>query len=443
MTNIIITDYFLLIPYLVFFYFLASRLSKKHTDPELRKHFFVAFWLRMFGCVIFSMVIQYYYGYGDPFTYYKGGNFFTDRISEDLSSVRYLWSSNEEIANWYSTNPNSDTDFEGYFSHPSGNMVMKISAVLSYLSFNRFLIISLFFGFFSFWGQWQLFLVFDDVNQRKKRKLLAYATLYTPSIWFWGSGLLKDSICLGGLGLMVYILYAVFVKKKLSAPKVILLLALFFIVATIKSYITNILLVSIAILLVQVFIKSLKHFLMKVALVIFLMAGSALVLSQLDLSGQIKEIAEEAVLKISTYQKSYQTASEDLEDSKGGFSIKEMEPNFQSLVLRAPEVIFTCLYRPFIWESRKVMMLFTSLESMLLLFCTIYLLIKTKVKGFFQFIFKDEPLFFCFVLSMLFAMIIGFTTFNFGTMIRYKIIFLPFFYFLLVRIYTLSETRKK
>ena len=436
---IAITDYLLLIPYLAFFYFLAKRMYKKNTDSQLRKYFFTAFWLRMFGCILFSMVIQYYYGYGDPFTYYKGSNFFTERFSENVSNLRYLFAPNKEIADWYMANPAGDQMFAGYFSHPSGNIVMKITALLSYVSFNRFLIISLFFGFFSFVGQWKLFLVFDDINQNKRQKLLAFATLYTPSIWFWGSGLLKDSICLGSLGLIIHILYTFFIKKKVSPVNVLILLLLFYVVAIIKSYITNILLLTLAITMIMVFVKSIKNFVARIALVSFLLIAGGIVLSQVDFSEQLNNVVEEAVLQINSFQKSYQNASEEAEDAKGGFSIKEIDPTLQSIVLRAPAVIFTCLYRPFIWESRKIMILFTSLESMLLLYCSLYLLFKTKVKGFFSHIFSDKYLFFCFILSMLFAMIIGFTTFNFGTMIRYKIIFLPFFYFLLVRIFLLSK----
>lgn len=443
MTYIAITDYLLLIPYLAFFYFLAFRMSKKYADAALRKYLFSAFWLRMFGCILFSMVIQYYYGYGDPFTFYKGSNFFTDMIKENPSNIRYLFAPNKEIAEWYSASPAGDTMFSGYFGNPSGNLVMKVSAVLSYLAFNRFLIISLFFGFISFVGQWKLFMVFDDINKKQRRKLLAYATLYTPSIWFWGSGLLKDSLCLGGLGLMVHLLYVFIVKKKVSAVNVGLFLMLFYAVAIIKSYITNILLISLGATLVVVFIKSIPNLITRVGLAIFVLLAGIITLSQIDFSDQISEVIEDAVLQISSFQQNYQSASEGAEDSKGGFSIKEIDPNLQSILLRSPGVIFSCLYRPYLWESRKIMILFTSIESMILLYCTLFLLVKTKVKGFFTAIFSDKYLFFCFVLSILFSLIIGLTTFNFGTMIRYKIIFLPFFYFLLVRIYSLYLTKNQ
>lgn len=445
MDPILIHDYLLLLPYLALFYMFA-RIMAKHEEPRLRKYLMTAFWLRMFGCVLYSMVMQYYYGYGDSFTYFKGSNFFTDKISTDILNIRYLFAPVSEIADWYRSSPESEIVFSGYFCNPSGNMVMRISAFLSYLSFNRFLIISLFFGFFSFAGQWKLFLVFDDINKKQHTGLLAYATLYTPSIWFWGSGLLKDSLCLGGLGFLIHILYNAIVNKKISLLSVVSFLFIFYIVAVIKSYITNTLLITLAITLIFLFIQGIKNFLAKIALVLLALLVTGVLLLQIDFAAEMNELVEDAVLQINAYQQSYQQVSAEVEESKGGFSMKEVDPSLSSIILRAPEVIFSCLYRPFIWESRKLTILFTALESFLLLYCTLYLLVKLKIIGLFKMIFAEKYLFFCFTLSMLFALIIGFTTFNFGTMIRYKIIFLPFFYFLLIRVYILflnNQARKK
>lgn len=441
MAYILLPDYLLLIPYLAIFYVLAKLMCKNHPEAELRTSLMNAFWLRMIGSILYSMVIQYYYGYGDSFTYFRGSNFFTNRFSENLSDIKYLFSPIKEIADWYLSKPEGDEYFGGWFNNPSGNMVMKISALLSYLSFNRFIIISLFFGFFSFLGQWKLFLVFDDINKGKNRKLLAIATLYTPSIWFWGSGLLKDSICLGAMGFMIHILYSLLVKKKFSTSNMLYFLLLFYVVAVIKSYITYILIMSLTATFIFIFLRGVKSFLAKLALLSFALLAGIIMLSQIDFTAQINDAVQDAALQINTFQQSYQSSSEQESDSKGGFSMKEVDPSLSSILIRTPWVVFSCLYRPFIWESRKVMIFFTSIESMILLYCTLYLIIKNKFTGFFKIIFNDEYLFFCFILSLFFATIIGFTTFNFGTMIRYKIIFLPFFYFMLVRINTIYRQK--
>ncbi|MEI7736988.1 MAG: hypothetical protein WCI49_16075, partial [Ferruginibacter sp.] len=61
---------------------------------------------------------------------------------------------------------------------------------------------------------------------------------------------------------------------------------------------------------------------------------------------------------------------------------------------------------------------------------------------FFGIVFSNSFYLFSFLVSILFALVIGFTTFNFGSIVRYKIILLPFYYFMLVGIYTKLEERK-
>ncbi|RYF90389.1 MAG: hypothetical protein EOO03_03800 [Chitinophagaceae bacterium] len=441
MEAIFIYDYLILIPYLIIFFLLARSMAKQE-EPRLRPYMMTAFWLRMLGCVLYSMIMQYYYGYGDSFTYFKGSNFFTSKISEDPGNIHYLFASAKDIAEWYKASPESDFAFSGYFTHPSGNMVMRVSAFLSYVSFNRFLIISLFFAFFSFVGQWRMFRVFDDINKKQRTGLMAIAVLYSPSLWFWGSGLLKDSLCLGGLGCMVYILYNAIEKRKLSPWNVIAFLAIFYCVAVIKSYITNILLISIVFTMAFVFIQKINNYIIRIGLLLFIILISFVGLSLIDISSQINDLVEDAVMQINAYQQNYETVSAEMEDSKGGFTMKAIDPSLSTIIKRAPGVVLSCLYRPFLWESRKIIILFTSLESTVLLYCTLYLLFKGKIVGFFKPIFAERYMFFSFTLSILFALIIGFTTFNFGTMIRYKIIFLPFFYFMLVRLYTILKNGK-
>jgi hypothetical protein len=431
---ITIIDFLLLIPYLALFYYFAKRISRKFTDTNLKGYFMTAFWLRMFGCIAYTLVIQFYYGYGDSIGFFRGSDFITNGILENPSNVKYLFASLSEISAWYNASPLKDDMFADYFAQPSGNLVMRISAALSFLSFNRFLIVSLFFAFFSFMGQWKLFTVFDDINQHKQRKLLAMAVLYTPSIWFWGSGLMKDSLCLGGLAFLVYYLYRFRIYKNISLRNTIFSVLLVLMIFTIKYYIIAILAATIVLTLVVIFLKSMKNVLLKVAFVTVTGLVAVGILIKLDVGSLISSGVEDAVTQIKGFQNVYELASDD-DSSKGGFSFEEIDPSIGALLSRTPGIIFGTLYRPFIWESRKVMIFFTSLESTLLLFFTIYLLAKTKVVGFFKIIFTNEYLYFAFVLSILFAILIGFTTFNFGTMIRYKVIFLPFLYFLIVKIY--------
>src|SRR6476660_4748188 len=103
MQYITLLDYILLPLYLGLFYWRVRKVARTYTEPDLKKYFFTAFWLRMFGSFAYSMVVQYYYGYGDSFTYYTGGSFFTEQIKASFSNIEYLFASFETTAEWYNS----------------------------------------------------------------------------------------------------------------------------------------------------------------------------------------------------------------------------------------------------------------------------------------------------------------------------------------------------
>jgi hypothetical protein len=434
--QIITTLDFLLLPlYLAIFYFFIRKRAETYIEPEIRKFFFAAFFLRMFGSVAYSLLVQYYYGYGDTFTYYKGSSFIHDQLAQNLNNIKYFFVSSAEFQQWYNAEV-GDMSLSGYLGIASSSAVMKISAILSFVAFNKFMIISLFFGLFSFAGQWKLFLVFNDFNQKKNQSLLAYAVLYSPSIWFWGSGLMKDSICLGAMGFILSILYKNIIRKEFSFREWLVLPLLIYLIFVIKSYIIMILLASICVVVFVRYILQVKNIFVRIVVISLFLIGCGLFIAFADFSSEINELVEESYSQVKNYQQNYQNLQSEDENSKAGFELGSFDPSLSSMLSKSPGVIFSCLFRPFLWESKKIIILFNSLESTLILLVTIFLLFKTRFVGFFKIVFTNHLILFAFVISLLFALIIGFTTFNFGTMARYKIIFLPFYYFMLAAIYS-------
>jgi hypothetical protein len=442
MQIITIYDFILLPLYLGIFYFFVKRKAASYTDNEIRKIFLIAFFLRMFGSVVYSLLVQYYYGYGDSFTYYEGSDFIHEQLAKNLVNIKYFFVSASEFEQWYNAEVEQAT-LAGFIAIPSATAVMKISAVVSFLAFNKYIIISLFFGLFSFAGQWKLFQVFNDYTKGKNQKLLATAVLFSPSIWFWGSGLMKDSLCLGAVGFIVHIIYNNVVKKEIRFRQWLLLPFLIYLIFIIKSYIILVLLASVMMLIFVRYVWQLKNLLARFAVIILFLFVSMLVVAFSDFSSQINEMVQESYVQVQSFQQNYQVIQNEDETSRAGFDMGSFDASLSSMLIKSPGVIFTCLFRPFLWESKKIIILFTALESTLLLLATIFLLLKTRFIGFFKIIFSNQLILFSFVVSILFALIIGFTTFNFGTMIRYKIILMPFYYFMLVAIYNKSTDGAK
>ena len=437
---ITIYDYILLPFYLILFYLVVRRKAKKYNGTPLKKFLLLSFWLHMFGAILLAMLMQYYYGYGDSFGYYTGGDILREMISKDISAVQYFFVSGIEMK--------AAADALGYSERVPITMIgdanafiMKTSTILSYFSFNCFLIISLFFGLFSFLGSWKLFYVMQKLNAGKHINLLGYSTIVTPSLWFWGSGVLKEPICIAGIGIGAYILYKMFILKQFSFSNLLLLIVFIYSIAIVKSYVIIIIVVSaILVFLLKIF-NQIGNKIVRAGTLLLVIIILAFTLINDETSKRLDSLVFSSYSQIELFKNNYE-ALQDFEDgSKAGFTLGAIQPTLGSLIANSPVVIASCLFRPFLWESKKVIILFTALESFIVLLATLFILLKTKFFGFFYYCFSNSVLLYSFIFSMLFALVIGYTTFNFGAMVRYKILFLPFYFFLLIGIYTRLNER--
>ena len=117
------------------------------------------------------------------------------------------------------------------------------------------------------------------------------------------------------------------------------------------------------------------------------------------------------------------------EDADKGsvFDLGSFDPSIGGFINKMPAGIAAAIYRPYIWESKKVIMLFSAMESLFLLWFTLYVMFKTGVWRFFKAIYNNPFIFLCITYSLLFAALVGLSTFNFGTLARYRIPLIPFY----------------
>jgi hypothetical protein len=109
------------------------------------------------------------------------------------------------------------------------------------------------------------------------------------------------------------------------------------------------------------------------------------------------------------------------------YSLGEFDGTFASMLSKFPQAVVVTLYRPFIWEVRNPVMLLSALEAMFFLYLTVQMFRSFKIKVLLKML-NDQPvLLFCFVFSITFAFAVGISSYNFGTLVRYKIPMMPFF----------------
>jgi hypothetical protein len=117
------------------------------------------------------------------------------------------------------------------------------------------------------------------------------------------------------------------------------------------------------------------------------------------------------------------------------YSLGEFEPSINGVLKLAPAGMNVTLFRPYFWEANKPITLIASMESLLTLLVTLYVIFKTGIMRTLKSILTNPVILFCVIFSMVFALSVGITSGNFGTLMRYKIPMMPFYFTALVLIY--------
>jgi len=91
----------------------------------------------MAGSVCYCLLLQYYYGYGDSFGFYLGGNVISDMIQHDISSIKYLFAPAKDIVTAAKAMGFGD-DIPVSMPNDSNVSIMKLSAIVSFFTFNKY-----------------------------------------------------------------------------------------------------------------------------------------------------------------------------------------------------------------------------------------------------------------------------------------------------------------
>src|SRR5260221_672625 len=113
-------------------------------------------------------------------------------------------------------------------------------------------------------------------------------------------------------------------------------------------------------------------------------------------------------------------------DAGSGYTLGEMDGSFIGMMRLAPNAINVSLFRPYLWEVRNPLMLLSALESTGFLFLVLYVLWERRSSALKAF--ANPDIAFTMVFSIVFAFAVGVSTFNFGSLARYKIPLLPFLF---------------
>lgn len=415
-------------------YLLRSRL----TDGVNRRYFMPALGLKIFGALALGFLYQFYYDGGDTYNYHTHGSRHIWEAFVDSPATGFkLLTANGEIEHGVY----KYTSRIPFYTDPSSYAVIRLAGLLDLFTFSSYAGTAVLFSAIGFLGGWFFFLAFYEKYPHLHR-MLALATLFIPSVIIWGSGLLKDTITLAALGGMTYSIKRIFFDKRFKAGTFLLLIISFFLLFAIKKYVLICFVPALMIWLAARTLSTVRSVALRVMILPFL-AGIIIVTGYFavirigsdDPRYALDNIAQTA--KITAYDIGFYTGR----DAGSGYSLGQLDGTFQSMLYLAPQAVNVTLFRPYLWEVRNPLMLLSSAESTLILAATIWLLV-TCWSSLGRSLVKPDVLF-CLVFSITFAFAVGVSTFNFGTLSRYKIPLLPFYAIALIIIYDHAKSERK
>lgn len=435
MLELTAADLFLIPAYLVLLSLLLTLVNKRiNKNKTLYRYFSVAFKVKFVFVILFGL-FSIFMSPGDTAVFYTGGLDYKHIV---LDRPYFLFAPAQEFGSYYETLGLRAENY-GFVAAESNLMAMKFVAFFSIFSFNNYMVISMFFSIFSLFGLWYMFKTFYKIYPHF-HKAIYLTFLMLPSLLFWGSGIMKDTLCLGFLGIGFYTSYTFFFEKRYELKLLVAFLLCFYCLFIVKSYIAAVFIPCFIFWYFLNYMSTIKS--KAIRFICFAVPAMAIIGYLLlgDLSALIPENSVENIAgSIVATQQSYIAFTPD---DGALLDYGEIAPTFTGILKIIPKALTASLYRPFIWEARKLTSLFAAIESTFLLCFTVYVFLR---KGFirnFKTIFSDNTIIFTLMFSLVFATAIGLNCFNLGTLVRYKIPCMPFFILSLILILRKNEEKK-
>ncbi|MCV9387713.1 hypothetical protein [Reichenbachiella ulvae] len=434
--DLIITPIYLLL-FLIAAYLLRSNFSNSQTS----NYFIPALLFKFIGAIALGLIYQFYYGGGDTFTFHTHGSHWIWEAFMDDPIVGFKLFT-QEPGN-YNGETYAYTSKIWMFKDRASMAIIKLAAAFDLLTFGTYSSTALFFAAFAFSGQWAVFSIFQKIYPDKTR-WLAFSILFVPSVVFWGSGILKDSITLAALCWMTFALFRIFQTNNYSLANILILVFMAWVIYAIKIYILLCFIVAACFYLYIRYISTVKNTLVKLMiapiLISLFLGGGYLALEEVaedDSRYALDKIGETAM--ITAYDIRYGWGARHGDNS--GYTLGELDGSLGSLIRLAPSGIIVTLFRPWVWEVKNPLMLLAAMESLAFLLLTIWVLYKTPLKTLIKKL-NSPVILFCLSFALMFAFAVGVSTYNFGTLMRYKIPVMPFYSVFLVLIFPSKSDQK-
>jgi hypothetical protein len=431
-----LNDIFLAPLCILLMFIVVRNKAEKFENRDIKHIYYQGFYFKIFFVFAYTFVTEFIFKGGDTGLYYQGVKDLRAALDDDFNNIGIIARSSSitlesPLAPYFYYDNYADDITINYMRNVSNFSIPRLGLIPSLFFLNSYLCMSLLFGFYAYAGSIRI-LKFFLYYYPSYRKELAIAAVFIPSVCFWSAGFLKDPICFGSIGFILYGVLNLFIKRKHFFISLLIIAVASLLISSLKVYILLAFLLSLVIWLFAETNKTIKDTTLRnvFSVLTFLMSiGISILLLNYFTS---QEAAQNYKLDTLIEKSERQRQLLETANLQGSSGFKLNTSNPVALVLGSISATF---FRPFLWEVNTPIALFSSLESLIFLLLTLNFFFRRGIKAYFKTIFSDPKLMMCFVFAIVFGIAVGASTTNFGALSRYKIPCMPFYFIMLLLVY--------
>lgn len=410
--------------YLVLFTGIGFALRPFLTDKTTKRYFLPALWLKLIGGISVGLIYYFYYKGGDTVTYFDHGahHIYRAFLNNPLKAFKIIFSENIYVGETIEY-----TAPIWVYTDSASFMTVRFAGFFNLFAFDTYggtVCIFAFIGFLTVWRLYHaVYLRYKDLHFK-----LAVACFFLPSVFFWGSGILKDTITFSAVCLMVSSALDIFFLKRKVVINTIIIILSAYAIYSIKIYILIALVPSLAYLFLFQPISNIQNRSVKrliTPFVTILLAFGSFYGMKLIGENSPRYNLENMAYTAQETAKWINYVSRTQGGS--GYTLGDYDFSALGVAKKTIPAIWVTLFRPHPWEVRNPVMLLSALEALFFIYLLFNFIRKTKISKISNILSQDSMIITFLIFSFIFSWAVGLTTYNFGSLVRYKIPMMPFF----------------
>ena len=382
-------------------------LYRNTSDFPIRIHLLIALSLKLISGVLLGVLYFHYYGSGDTLVYHEAAHYLTQSGGRTFSDILLLILSPDDTV----------LELLPILREPRSAFFIKILSVFYMLTSGNYWLTSIYFSLLSFIGS--AFLTNTIIRFDPSAKIPAIISfLYFPTFVFWTSGILKESIAWCCLSVIIALLITYIMNRKISFLQLLLGMVLLYVLWSIKYHYAAVLALC---FFPALFYRTVLPNSRRSGNLYLLFLGVIIVLIVLMLShpnfqpGRIMIVIQEN-----------HELMKQMSGTGKSIQFVEIESPLLKFIINLPLSLFGGLFMPLPWQGVNIFAIATGILNFILLLLFIGKLGSILKKGIT--LISPWKLSMAFYIVIL-AILIAYTTPNFGTLERYKISYIGFFTF--------------